>query len=199
MLMVKGVLYMWIRNANENGEESQLAWSSDHGKTWKYCVWKFTEGFGCPTFLNFGKNYEGARDKFVYIYSFNEKDAYKPSDQMVIARVNKNRILNRDSYEFFKTMDEQGKPAGQKILLREGLYLNILPCVTGQASLIIRDLNVISGARSILKANTRKAPVSREDLAYMKHLNHGAHGVRCIIPKTGMLVREKHLHFRLSG
>jgi CubicO group peptidase (beta-lactamase class C family) len=120
MLMVKGNLYMWIRNANENGEESQLAWSSDHGKTWKYCGWKFTEGFGCPTFLNFGKNYQGGRDKFVYIYSFNEKDAYKPSDQMVLARVNKNRILNRDSYEFFTILDEQGMPAWSKDIGERG-------------------------------------------------------------------------------
>ncbi|MFQ5584320.1 MAG: hypothetical protein ACE5GL_07795, partial [Calditrichia bacterium] len=30
MLMVDGVLYMWVRNANNNGQQSQLAWSSDH-------------------------------------------------------------------------------------------------------------------------------------------------------------------------
>ena len=56
MLMVGGILYLWVRNAGN----SQLALSSDHGKTWKWCDWKFTTSFGCPTFLNFGKNYAGA-------------------------------------------------------------------------------------------------------------------------------------------
>ncbi|HBE43731.1 MAG TPA: hypothetical protein DDW27_21570 [Bacteroidales bacterium] len=110
MLMVKGILYMWLRNVNKNGEESQLAWSSDYGKTWEYCDWKFTEGFGCPTFLNFGKNYQGARDKYVYIYSFDEKSAYKPSDRMVMARVKRNKITDRDAYEFFRSVDGNGKP-----------------------------------------------------------------------------------------
>jgi CubicO group peptidase (beta-lactamase class C family) len=105
MLMVKGILYMWIRNANEDGTQSQLAWSSNHGKTWKYSKWKFTESFGYPVFLNFGKNYEGARDDYVYIYSHDENDAYKPSDQMVLARVPKDKILDRNYYEFFKSFD----------------------------------------------------------------------------------------------
>ena len=32
MLMVDGVLYMFTRNAGN----SKLAWSHDHGKTWKW-------------------------------------------------------------------------------------------------------------------------------------------------------------------
>ena len=110
MLMVNGILYMWIRNANENGEESQLAWSSDYGKRWKYCNWKFTTSFGYPTFLNFGKNYQGSRDNYVYIYSHDDKDAYKPADQFVLARVPKDKILDRNSYQFFKTIDNQDNP-----------------------------------------------------------------------------------------
>jgi CubicO group peptidase (beta-lactamase class C family) len=110
MLMVNGVLYMWLRNANGNGEESQLAWSSDHGGTWTYSDWKFTSSFGCPTFLNFGKNYQGAKDNFVYVYSQDEKDAYKPADQMVLTRVAKDKIRDRQAYEFFAGLDPRGKP-----------------------------------------------------------------------------------------
>lgn len=61
MLMVDGTLYMWVRNVNN----AQLAWSQDYGKTWKWGL-RFQTSFGCPTFLNFGKNYEGARDQYVY-------------------------------------------------------------------------------------------------------------------------------------
>jgi len=120
MLMVKGILYMWLRNANKNGEESQLAWSSDRGKTWEYSDWKFTEGFGCPTFLNCGRNYDGARDKYVYIYSFDEKSAYKPSDRMVMARVNKKHIPDRDQYEFFKSAGLDGDPVWTKNINERG-------------------------------------------------------------------------------
>src|SRR5579871_5767388 len=53
MLCVGGVLYLWTRNAGN----AQLAWSNDHGNTWHWADWKFTTSFGCPTFLNFGKDY----------------------------------------------------------------------------------------------------------------------------------------------
>src|SRR3989441_5575260 len=56
ILMVDGVLYLWTRNA----ANAQLAWSSDHGATWTWSDWKFTNSFGCPAFLNFGRNYGGA-------------------------------------------------------------------------------------------------------------------------------------------
>ncbi len=31
--MVNGILYMWVRNVDLNGNQSQLAWSSDHAVT----------------------------------------------------------------------------------------------------------------------------------------------------------------------
>jgi hypothetical protein len=41
MLMVNGILYMWVRNVDLNGNQSQLAWSSDHAVTWTWSSWKF--------------------------------------------------------------------------------------------------------------------------------------------------------------
>ena len=97
MLMIDGVLYMWVRNAGN----SQLAWSADRGQSWKWADWKFTTSFGAPTFLQFGRNYTGARDDYVYIYSHDSDSAYKPADRMVLARVKKNRLRDRKAYEFF--------------------------------------------------------------------------------------------------
>ena len=129
MLMVNSILYMWIRNANLKGEESQLMWSGDHGKTWIEAEWKFTEGFGCPTFLNFGQNYKGARDNYVYIYSFDDKDAYVPSDRMVMARVDKNRITDRNAYEFFSVADGNGKSVWTKDISQRGaVFTNPANC-----------------------------------------------------------------------
>jgi hypothetical protein len=107
MLMVDSVLYMWARNAGN----SQLAWSTDHAKTWTCSDWKFTESFGCPTFLNFGRNYAGARDNFLYVYSQDHDSAYEPADRMVLARVFKDRIKDRQAYEFFVERDADGQPA----------------------------------------------------------------------------------------
>lgn len=132
MLMVDGMLHMWIRNADEDGKESQLAWSSDYGKSWTYSDWKFTAGFGYPTFLNFGKDYQGARDNYVYIYSHNDIDAYKPADYMVLARVEKSRILDIESYEFFEAPDNSGKPLWSKDIGKRGaVFTHPAKCYRG--------------------------------------------------------------------
>ncbi len=96
MLMVDGRLYMWVRNTGN----SQLVWSKDRGATWTW-GFKFTESFGCPAFLNYGKNYEGARDSFVYTYSSDGPSAYVSYDTVVLARVPKDKITQRAAYEFF--------------------------------------------------------------------------------------------------
>jgi hypothetical protein len=59
--MVDGILYMWVRNAGN----AQLLWSRDHARTWTWADWKLTTSFGCPSFINFGKNYAGSRDDYV--------------------------------------------------------------------------------------------------------------------------------------
>ncbi len=97
---------MWVRNAGN----SQLAWSSDYGKNWTWSNWKFEISFGCPTFLNFGQNYDNARDNFVYIYSQDTDSAYEPADHMVMARVPKDQITIRSAYQFFQKLDEKGNP-----------------------------------------------------------------------------------------
>ncbi|HEY1110438.1 MAG TPA: serine hydrolase [Opitutaceae bacterium] len=97
MLMVDGVLYLLARNV----DNAQLGWSRDHGATWTWADWKFTTSFAVPTFLNFGKNYAGARDDYVYIYSQDGDSAYVGADHMVLARVPKARLTERSAYEFF--------------------------------------------------------------------------------------------------
>ncbi len=104
MLMVEGILYMWVRNTGN----STLAWSPDRGTTWHW-GFRFSTSFGCPTFLNFGRNYEGARDAYVYIYSQDGPSAYESYDRVVMARVPKDRIRERAAYEFFKEVDGSGE------------------------------------------------------------------------------------------
>ena len=106
LLMVDGVLYALVRNV----DNAQLVRSADHGKTWTWSDWKFTEGFGCPTFLNYGRNYAGARDEYVYLYSHDNDGAYEPADRMVMARVPKDRLTDRGAYEVFAGLTPAGEP-----------------------------------------------------------------------------------------
>ena len=116
LLSVSGVLYalggVWpgapgLRTWS-SPHEHRLLWSADLGATWKTADWAFATAAApefCPTvFLNFGRDYEGARDDFVYLYFADawwtwEKTA-APADSF-LARVPRPRIRERSAYEFF--------------------------------------------------------------------------------------------------
>ncbi len=115
MLMVEGTLYMLVRNTGN----AQLAWSRDRGRTWTWAQWKFRVSFGCPTFLNFGPNYAGARDAYVYLYSPDSPSAYRRADRMVLARVPKDRITDPAAYEYFQEIRE-GSPVWTRDVHRRG-------------------------------------------------------------------------------
>lgn len=121
MLAVDDVIYMLVRNA----ENAQLAWSSDKGNSWTWADWRFDQSFGCPTFLNFGKNYQGARDEYVYIFTPDQPTAYKVADHMVLARVHKDKIQFWQAYEFFSGFNQENQPIWtEDIRKREPVFTN---------------------------------------------------------------------------
>ena len=115
LLMVDGILYMWARNS----ENARLGWSDDRARTWHW-EFRIEESFGSPAFLQFGRNYAGARDGFVYVYSQDGPSAYAASDGLVLARVPKGRILQRGAYEFFSHRDASGAPVWTRDIRRRG-------------------------------------------------------------------------------
>ncbi|MCP5114000.1 MAG: DUF4185 domain-containing protein, partial [bacterium] len=116
MVMVDGILYAWTRNVGN----AQLMWSQDRGKTWEW-GFKLTESFGSPAFLNFGRNYAGARDEYVYTYSQAGPSAYEADDGLVLARVRKDRIRERAAYDFFVRLNGAGEPVWSKNIAERGL------------------------------------------------------------------------------
>jgi hypothetical protein len=121
LIAVDGVLYLWVRNV----ANAQLAWSADRGRTWTWADWRFTESFGAPTFLNFGRDYAGARDGFVYVYSADAETAYDPADGMVLARVPKARVRERGAYEFFGGIAAAGQPGWEaRIAARRPVFVH---------------------------------------------------------------------------
>ena len=113
--MVDGVLYAWVRNAGN----AQLIWSKDRGKTWEW-GFRFETSFGSPAFLNFGRNYEGSRDQYVYTYSQDGPSAYESSDSLLLARVPRDKIQVKEAYEFFVRLDERGRPEWTRDISKRG-------------------------------------------------------------------------------
>ncbi len=100
ILSVGGTLYLLVRNA----DNAQLAWSEDRGATWTWADWRFSESF------NFGRDYDGARDKYVYIDSPDSNSAYESCGRLVLARVPIDQLTDRGAYRFFAGLDDEGEP-----------------------------------------------------------------------------------------
>ncbi len=90
--------------------------STDHAASWTPAGWSFYQSDGLinPTFLQFGRDYAGARDSYVYVYASELKDASELNIQrpgeIALLRVPKTAIMDRNQYEFFAGLDGSGEP-----------------------------------------------------------------------------------------
>jgi hypothetical protein len=129
ILCVDSTLYLWLGHADNKGATAQLAWSRDHAKTWTFADWKFAE-FGMMGFVNFGRNYEGARDNFVYAYSHDNPRADTPADRFILMRAPKDKLTMRESWEFFVKLDATGQPLWTRdITLRGAVFQHPGACL----------------------------------------------------------------------
>jgi len=119
MLMVDGVLYMWVRNDNQQGEHCRLWWSTDRGENWTRADWNFEE-VGYLTFVNFGRDYEDARDEYVYSVSHDTPSAYDFADDFILMRVPRDDLATRSEYEFFKGLTGEGDPIWTSAMAERG-------------------------------------------------------------------------------
>lgn len=84
IISIGGTLYMWRTGAGSNTSSfnfQQLYSSTDHAVTWVASTVHYDQddfpgnaGFFTPTFLQFGRDYDGARDGYVYTYAPEIKD-----------------------------------------------------------------------------------------------------------------------------
>jgi len=119
---VDGNLYLFFQNLktpqsdNPYGDApyASISVSYDHGLTWEYDASApmfadhiFTTGF----FLDYGKCQENAIDDYVYVYGLDYNWRYADGfDQtkMFLARVNRERIMERPAWEFFAGSETDG-------------------------------------------------------------------------------------------
>lgn len=118
ILSIDGALYMWIApGSGADGYTSQTVLrSDDHGHSWTAAPWAFydSDAVVLPTFLQFGQDYAGARDSYVYVYSIRLQDA---SDLMVqipgmidLMRIPADQVMVQGAYEFFAGLDGKDDP-----------------------------------------------------------------------------------------
>lgn len=118
ILALDSRIYIWLMHADEAGGAAQLAWSDDLLKTVHYADWKFHD-FGICSFINFGKNYARARDEYVYMISSDSPRADTPADRFILARVPKDKVVQREHYEFFVRL-ENNVPVWSKDITARG-------------------------------------------------------------------------------
>jgi hypothetical protein len=112
LIAVDGDLYMIMTEQGNGWSRAKIGRSTDRGRTWSFNPgWDFDEpggAFAAACFLQFGQDYRGARDQYVYGYSERRRNVFQPD--IVLFRVPKNRITDRRAYEFFAGADDQGDP-----------------------------------------------------------------------------------------
>ena len=118
LISVNGVIYAWINMQNKKTPDTKLAWSSDYGKTWNFADWHFPGKddplFFPSTFLNYGKNNQGAMDEYVYSYGARWVPTQGRENNIYLIRVHKSHIKERQYYEFFSGLNEEQQPIWNK-------------------------------------------------------------------------------------
>src|SRR5699024_3821549 len=108
-ICVRGALYMWVVPKSllaDMQSEARLYSSRHHGRSWAPASWAFARAdeLTVPTICQFGQNYRGARDEYVYHYFIapRESSGYKIQKPGAIhlVRSPQTRLTDRAAYEF---------------------------------------------------------------------------------------------------
>jgi len=125
LLCMNGMLFMAVElhnygdNPEFNRQHNINAWiitSPDYGQTWNReatPVDFFTGRLASPHFLQFSKDYQGARDDYIYAYFPAGEDGgsyWENGDEILLGRVPRYEILNRSAWSFFTGFQANSEP-----------------------------------------------------------------------------------------
>lgn len=148
MICVGGYMYLAFQNflgikvppfsdVSQHGSDSVILASNVISSIWKGTGW--SPGFenigeptfpgymfGGPSFINFGKNNENARDNYVYAVS---GDQWDNGSNLRLGRVPNDRIVRREAWEWVSSFDMFGKPAWSHDLTQAVPVLSLHRCL----------------------------------------------------------------------
>ncbi len=122
IISINGTLWMFRNGTGSQAgafEQTELYKSTNHGSSWSFANVRWIEanlaggkGFFSPTFLQFGQDYNGSRDNYVYIYGPEHTasvdgtawQVQKPG-KISLIRVPKSSLDNQATYEYFTGMN----------------------------------------------------------------------------------------------
>lgn len=118
VLAIGEVLYSWRCGAGSTDtafDFQQIHRSENNGVTWRPASWQFPRSvpFYCPSFVQYGQGYQGARDGYVYMHASerdNEAWEVHTPGRLMLMRAPKDRLMDRAAYEFFAGQDASGRP-----------------------------------------------------------------------------------------
>lgn len=125
MICVDGILYLAFQNMrrtrrpahgliSQHGSDAQIVYSTNKGHFWVPTLCNIEapmfpgHKFGGPAFINFGKNNANARDEYVYAVS---TDQWDNGSNLRLGRVLKERIMDREAWEWVCAFGPGGEPA----------------------------------------------------------------------------------------
>jgi hypothetical protein len=117
VLFEEGILYATINLQDGDWPDVNhvLAWSTNKGARWAKNDWLFPKGAGNfqpARFLNFGKDGSGVPASlrgYVYLYGPKQEAQRSGSKSLYLARVPREKIRDRDAFQFFGGLDTHGQ------------------------------------------------------------------------------------------
>jgi hypothetical protein len=115
--------------------DSGKSWRNQDGTTLRWEAWEERsrenmlffnepgEAFSLITVLQMGQNYAYNQDGYVYLYSPNG-NREGTMNQLVLARVPKDRLLERDAYEFYANRQSDGSARWVKNIAERGILMS---------------------------------------------------------------------------
>lgn len=143
IICIKGVLYAWIHPDKVGGwgswddlfSESKLYASVDKAISWKPAEWAFTpeDDLIGGAILQYGKNYKGAPDNYVYHYlvqpNILNNDAGRATSiqipgKIFLLRVHKKMMMKRNAYEFFAGIEGETPVWSQDVKDKKPVFVD---------------------------------------------------------------------------
>jgi hypothetical protein len=113
IVSIGGVFYMWRGPGSDTTSynEARIYRSTDHAASWTAASWAYfkADGIVMPTICNFGRDYAGARDGYVYHYFIKLQgnptslNVHKPG-VLYLVRAPKDQLMTQSSYQWFAGM-----------------------------------------------------------------------------------------------